>query len=500
MTCALVAVGLVVVTPTTHARAETQTFSYTGAVQSFTVPAGVTKLQVTADGGNGRATRWFQGEEDSVGGRVTATLSVTPGDELDIYVGGAGGDGTGGFNGGGGVPGGDGTAGGGGGATDVRTAGGGSADRLVVAGGGGGAREPTTQGGDGGGDGTPDGQAGTGGTNASCDYGGGGGTTNLQPGAGGALGDGCGVESWAAGSPGDAEGQGGEGGALLVEGVLTSYAGGGGGGYYGGGGGAGSNSGAGSAGGGGSSYVTSGSTGVSYAVKAPEDPSHGQLTIAYTVNPDQTVTFDANGGTGSMNNQATNTPTALTANTYTRTAHTFTDWNTATDGTGTSYADQATYPFTTSTTLYAQWTENPNPDPTPPTTNPGPTPAPPGADPGQAPTFETDLHMQKSTKKGKRLHVGKKQRLIKAVVRNADGEPSISKATARCSARGKTLERKNCALKVKTTDTAVTVRVRPECSTGVKVKVKVVAQVPGAEAASWRRAWKVQRSPRIACD
>jgi|GEM_PF-5459286 len=50
-----------------------------------------------------------------------------------------------------------------------------------------------------------------------------------------------------------------------------------------------------------------------------------------------------------------NVPTALTANAFTRTGYTFTGWNTVAGGTGTSYANGATYPFTASVTLYAQW-------------------------------------------------------------------------------------------------------------------------------------------------
>ena len=37
---------------------------------------------------------------------------------------------------------------------------------------------------------------------------------------------------------------------------------------------------------------------------------------------------------------------------------TFTGWNTINVGGGTAYADNASYPFTSSTTLYAQWTAN----------------------------------------------------------------------------------------------------------------------------------------------
>ncbi|HEY5110994.1 MAG TPA: fibronectin type III domain-containing protein, partial [Acidimicrobiales bacterium] len=41
-----------------------------------------------------------------------------------------------------------------------------------------------------------------------------------------------------------------------------------------------------------------------------------------------------------------------------KTGYTFTGWNTLANGTGASYADGASYPFTSSTTLYAQWSIN----------------------------------------------------------------------------------------------------------------------------------------------
>lgn len=76
-----------------------------------------------------------------------------------------------------------------------------------------------------------------------------------------------------------------------------------------------------------------------------------------------TVTFDANGGSGSMSAQTSSSATTLTANAFTRTNYTFAGWNTAANGSGTSYANQATYAFTSSTTLYAQWNYSP-PSPT----------------------------------------------------------------------------------------------------------------------------------------
>src|ERR1019366_2684926 len=77
-------------------------------------------------------------------------------------------------------------------------------------------------------------------------------------------------------------------------------------------------------------------------------------------NTSYTVTFNANGGTGTMAAETDNVPTALTANAFTYSGYTFNDWNTVAGGTGTSYANGATYPFTASVTLYAQWTGSPS--------------------------------------------------------------------------------------------------------------------------------------------
>ena len=73
------------------------------------------------------------------------------------------------------------------------------------------------------------------------------------------------------------------------------------------------------------------------------------------------ITFDPNGGTGSMEAMSVNpgVNNMLTANTFTRENYTFTGWNTAADGTGTAYADKATVNFSENTTLYAQWTQDP---------------------------------------------------------------------------------------------------------------------------------------------
>jgi uncharacterized repeat protein (TIGR02543 family) len=76
------------------------------------------------------------------------------------------------------------------------------------------------------------------------------------------------------------------------------------------------------------------------------------LTVTGVIN---TVSFNAHGGTGTMATESHDVRGALTINSFTRTGYTFVDWNTAADGSGTSYANGATYSFSTSITLYAQW-------------------------------------------------------------------------------------------------------------------------------------------------
>ncbi len=72
-----------------------------------------------------------------------------------------------------------------------------------------------------------------------------------------------------------------------------------------------------------------------------------------------TLTFDANGGSGTQVTQDLKyqTSTQLTANSYTRAGYSFAGWNTQANGTGTNYTDKASYSIGAGTvTLYAQWT------------------------------------------------------------------------------------------------------------------------------------------------
>ena len=112
-----------------------------------------------------------------------------------------------------------------------------------------------------------------------------------------------------------------------------------------------------------SGYIFSGwtanadGTGTSYADSSYITTSADiTLYAKWITGVNKIVTFNGNSSTsGSMSTQSAGTATALTTNSYVRTNYTFTGWNTAANGTGYAYAENAIYAFTTDTTLYAQW-------------------------------------------------------------------------------------------------------------------------------------------------
>ena len=73
-----------------------------------------------------------------------------------------------------------------------------------------------------------------------------------------------------------------------------------------------------------------------------------------------TVTYNANGGSGAPGSQTKTHGVNLTLSSTkpTRTGYTFVNWNTAFNGTGTTYASGGTYTGNANLTLYAQWTPN----------------------------------------------------------------------------------------------------------------------------------------------
>ncbi|WP_190853860.1 hypothetical protein [Actinomadura sp. RB99] len=186
-----------VLTSAASAEEISQTFDYTGAPQTFTIPDGVCTMEVDAFGGAGGDAVY--GSPGGRGARVSAPLAVRPGQQLTVNVAGAGTGGDlnvsgsmarGGYGGGGAggsyndqhTPGNGAVGAGGGGATTVSLAG----EPIIIAGGGGGgAGSFTNDGSSSGGDG---GDTGTDGASSDDAGAGGGGAAGGNGGAGGAPG------------------------------------------------------------------------------------------------------------------------------------------------------------------------------------------------------------------------------------------------------------------------------------------------------------------------
>jgi len=252
---------------------QVKTFEYTGDVQTYIVPNGVSTISFDLYGASGGWNDYSGTKYDKYipgnGGRLQASYPVQPGQTIYIYVGAKGDDaksgsgGTGGFNGGG-----NGNSsetysgGGGGGASDIRIGGTDLKNRVLVVGGGGGAAYNYPDGGDNGGLGGDligsDGFSGGTGENdlASCGKGG----TQKEGGQGG---------QWSSYEKGE-DGSLGKGG----DGPTGTSGTGGGGGYYGGGGGCWSG------GGGGSSF----SDNRAMNVKHEQGVNEGNGKIIITVN------------------------------------------------------------------------------------------------------------------------------------------------------------------------------------------------------------------------
>ena len=77
------------------------------------------------------------------------------------------------------------------------------------------------------------------------------------------------------------------------------------------------------------------------------------------VAPSHAVTFDPNGGTGTMAPQSSNAPATLSSNTFTRPGYSFGNWNTDSTGLGFLHGNGELFDFASDLTLFAQWSANP---------------------------------------------------------------------------------------------------------------------------------------------
>ncbi len=278
--------------------AQTSTFAYSGAIQTYIVPSGVTGIYVDCQGAKGGDSYSSYGK-GGCGGRVTCNVAVTPGMSVYVFVGGQGQPGKsccttgallGGWNGGGN----SGTyyyGASGGGASDIRLGGTALSNRVVVSGGGGGGGYNCSNGENGGNGG---GLTGEGGYYCSTN------TNFCYSPTGGSQTTG-GNNGTCAGGNASSQGTGASG--------QYYYSGGGGGGYWGGGGGYYYGAGA-----GGSSYPATNGSGVSNLshtqgfncgdgkVTICPQPLVGVITGATTVCPGGVTTqlSDVGGATGGV--------------------------------------------------------------------------------------------------------------------------------------------------------------------------------------------------------
>ena len=84
----------------------------------------------------------------------------------------------------------------------------------------------------------------------------------------------------------------------------------------------------------------------------------GYQSDKFVLTTQVTLSYDANGGEGSMESQTytVGDNATVAANSFTRSGYTFTGWNTKADGTGTAYKANDTFAMPASdVTLYAQW-------------------------------------------------------------------------------------------------------------------------------------------------
>ncbi|MBQ9203300.1 MAG: InlB B-repeat-containing protein [Prevotella sp.] len=108
------------------------------------------------------------------------------------------------------------------------------------------------------------------------------------------------------------------------------------------------------------SVVDAGSNAVSVTNNQFTMPA-SDVTVSATFTQPFTLTYDANGGTGSMSDTEGSGSITLTANAYTKSGYTFIGWATSqanADAGTVAYADGASYTLSANAILYAVWAEN----------------------------------------------------------------------------------------------------------------------------------------------
>ena len=116
-----------------------------------------------------------------------------------------------------------------------------------------------------------------------------------------------------------------------------------------------------------------------------------------------------------------------------------------------------------------------------------------------SPTSDTTTLAVKARAKARQLKPQKRTKVVRKATTNAQ----IKKVKTNCYVFGNKLTGKDkravCKIKTKKTSSNAKVWVKPKCSVGVKIRVKIVANETGMDKATWQRTWRVKNQPRSYC-
>ena len=99
--------------------------------------------------------------------------------------------------------------------------------------------------------------------------------------------------------------------------------------------------------------------------------------------------------------------------------------------------------------------------------------------------------------KAKKLSVGKKTKIVRDISSNG----KLKKLKVNCYFQGQKMsgEQKRSVCRIWLNAGKGVVKARPECSTKMRIQVRIVAKATGEPKATWKRKWRVKRTPRTVC-
>ena len=99
--------------------------------------------------------------------------------------------------------------------------------------------------------------------------------------------------------------------------------------------------------------------------------------------------------------------------------------------------------------------------------------------------------------KSKRLKVGKRTRIVRDIETNG----TLKRLTVSCYFQGHKLTGKQKRSICPTTKNKRrgVAKAEPQCSTQLRINVRIVAKADGQRRATWKRNWRVKQRPPVVC-